>query len=97
MAASKLRKVGQDFKRAGTPFDRWGAGESEVSTRGIKRRYVLVALDGVDTQEEACRRDATGTRSGSPCQDAVYYTAHLAYGAIGLIFATFEPLDFSSA
>ena len=27
------------------------------------------------------RRDATGTRSGFPCQDAVYYTAHLAFVA----------------
>lgn len=66
MAASKLRKVGQDFKLAGTPFDRWGAGESEVSLRGIERRYVLLALDGVDTQKEAWPEECNGDAQRVP-------------------------------
>lgn len=56
-----------------------GCRESEVSLLVVERRNALWLEDGFDALRPATGRgDATGTRSGSPCQDAVYYTAHLA-------------------
>lgn len=49
-----------------------GCRESEVSLRVIDRRYGLLALEWVQRPGRAFgRRDATGARSGLPCQDGV--------------------------
>ena len=66
--------------------------------RLIERGYVLLALDGFNAQKEPLAGGMQRGRAAGPLAKMVlYYNTHLAYGAIGLIFATFEPLVFSSA
>jgi hypothetical protein len=36
LTASNPRRVGQDFTRAGTPFDRWVQGERRLSASGFQ-------------------------------------------------------------
>lgn len=59
-----------------------GCRESEVSLLVAQAAKRFWLDDGFDTQRPATGRgDATGARSGSPCQDALYYNAHLAFVA----------------
>ena len=54
---SNPRRIGQDFTRAGTPFDRWDGSKARVATKCsltglhemvvIERSDVLLALDGL--------------------------------------------------
>ena len=56
-----------------------GCGESEVSLRVIERRNVLLAMQWVQYPGRAMPRGCTGESAAvSPCQDVLYYRAHLA-------------------
>jgi hypothetical protein len=63
----------------------FGVGVTRLSIpspgRGWRRRGPGGRVSGCGSRlstSRACRGDATGTRSGSPCQEAWYYHAHLA-------------------
>jgi len=46
--------------------------------RVIERRYVLLALDGLNARQSHGLGDATGVRSGPLAKMVLYYKTHLA-------------------
>ncbi len=81
MAASKLRKVGQDFKRAGTPFDRWVQGERSLP-RVIDRRYGLLALKGVRYPEKQLPEGCNGSAQRTPLSRWCCSTTHILHSSL---------------
>jgi len=59
------------------PPRRWVQGERSLP-RVIERRYVLLALDGLNARQSHGLGDATGARSGPLAKMVLYYKTHLA-------------------
>lgn len=79
LAASKPRRVGQGFQRGyEMPLGRWGAGESEVSPRVMKRRYVLLVQEGSSLDAPQAGGMQRGRAAGPLAKIVLYYNTHLA-------------------
>ena len=83
----RLRKTGRGFQRGyDMPLGRWGAGESEVFPRVMKRRNVSLVQKGSMPGCAKTERDATGERLASPLPRECCSTTHILRSFLSALF-----------